>query len=378
MKKFLRWGLLVIFSMGLLWTITYFINSNRKSQPHFETYSPNFSSIEKRLFISGKVIPQNEIRIKPQISGIVEKLYLEKGMAVKKGDLIATIKVIPNEQALYQAKGRVKNSEITLKYAEIDFNRKSKLFDKSVIADVEFQTVKLAYEQARLELENAKSNYQIILKGFRGRGLRGNTEVLSTLNGILMEIPVKEGDQVVQSNIFNEGTTIATIADLTKMNFEGNVNESKVGKLRVGMPLAITLGSNQDKKVEAILSFIAPRSIEESSYVQFKIKGDIKTEDNFLVRSGHSANASLTLDKKDSTLVIAEALLQFDNKTNEPFVEVAIGDQKFERRNVQIGISNGIIAEVVSGLTINDKVKQWNKTEPIKSGTIRKQKPSLD
>lgn len=364
--------------MGLLWTITYFINSNRKSQPHFETYSPNFSSIEKRLFISGKVIPQNEIRIKPQISGIVEKLYLEKGMAVKKGDLIATIKVIPNEQALYQAKGRVKNSEITLKYAEIDFNRKSKLFDKSVIADVEFQTVKLAYEQARLELENAKSNYQIILKGFRGRGLRGNTEVLSTLNGILMEIPVKEGDQVVQSNIFNEGTTIATIADLTKMNFEGNVNESKVGKLRVGMPLAITLGSNQDKKVEAILSFIAPRSIEESSYVQFKIKGDIKTEDNFLVRSGHSANASLTLDKKDSTLVIAEALLQFDNKTNEPFVEVAIGDQKFERRNVQIGISNGIIAEVVSGLTINDKVKQWNKTEPIKSGTIRKQKPSLD
>jgi len=376
MKKYLRLALLVLFGLSLLWAVTFLISSNSKSASQYETYSPYFSSIEKKIFIAGKFVPQNEIKIKSQISGIIEKVSLVEGVALKKGDLIATIKVIPNEQTLNQAKGRVKNAEIALNYAEVDFNRNKNLFDKAVIADGEFQKIRLAYDQAKLESENAINDYQIISKGYIEE-VGGNTQIRSTIDGTLMEIHVKRGDQVIQSNNFFNGTTIATIADLTKMNFEGKVNESKVAKLKVGMPLEITLGANQDKKIEAVLKFIAPKSVEESSYVQFKIEGDIKIEDDFLVRSGFSANASLTLDKKDSVLVISEALLQFDNKTNDPYVGVAIGDQKFERRDIEIGISNGIIAEIVSGLTINDKVKQWNKTEPIKSGTKRRQKPSL-
>ncbi len=378
MKKLVRWSLLVLFGLSLVWTISFLISTADKSLTQYKAFNPYYSSIEKKLFIAGKVVSQNEIMIKPQISGIIEKVYLTEGAAVKKGDLIATIKVVPNEQALYQARGRVKNAKIAYEFAEIDFNRNEKLYSKGVIAEVEFLNNKLAFDTAKLELENAKNDYQIILNGYRHGVSRSNTRILSPQSGTLMEIFVKKGEQVIQSNNFNDGTTIATISDLTKMSFEGKVNEGKVGKLKLGMPLEITLAENQEKKMEAVLKFIALKSVEESSYVQFEIVGDIQMEDGFFMRSGYSANASLTLGRKDSVLVIPEALLQFDKTTNYPFVEVAVGEREFERRDIEIGISNGIITEVVSGLTINDKVKQWHKTEPIKTGVKRKQKPTLD
>ena len=184
----------------------------------------------------------------------------------------------------------------------------------------------------------------------------------------MLEIPVREGDQVIQSNNFNDGTTIATIADLGKMIFEGKVDEGEVGKLEIGMPLEISLGAIEDEKFEAKLKFIAPKGIEESGAVQFKIEGDVVVEGDFMLRAGYSANASLVLEKKDSVMVIPEALLQFDKETDEPYVEVAVGDQKFERKEVEIGISDGVNVEIISGITEEDEVKVWNKTEPIKKG----------
>jgi HlyD family secretion protein len=318
---------------------------------------------------TGKVIPEEEIEIKPQISGIIDKIFKEEGDAVKNGDLLATIRVVPNEQALFQARGRVRNAELALNNLKIEYDRNKTLYDRGVISNQDFNNLKLQYDQAGQELENAKNDYLIIQKGSAGGSASANTNIRATVDGTILEIPVEMGDQVIQSNNFNDGTTIATIADLGQMIFEGKVDEGEVGKLQVGMPLEISLGAIEDQKFGATLKFIAPKGVEESGAVQFTIKGDLEEDESFTIRAGYSANASLTLEKKDSILVIPEALLQFDRQTDKPYVEVETGDQKFERRDVEIGISDGINVEILSGLTEADKVKVWKKTEPIKKGT---------
>lgn len=357
--------------IGALWAAVFFIKSNSKSAITYDTSQPFISSIEKKTVATGKVIPEEEIEIKPQISGIIEKIYLEEGAKVKAGDLIALIKVVPNEQSLFQARGRVNNAKVALSNAELDFNRNKTLFDKGVVSAQDFQNIQLAYNQAKLELENAQNDYQIILRGSAGGSSTANTNIRATVDGTILEIPVEEGDQVIQSNNFNDGTTIASIADLGKMIFEGKVDEGEVGKLKVGTPLKISLGAVEDVELDAKLKFIAPKGIEETGAVQFKIEGDVEEKDDVFIRAGYSANASIVLEKKDSILVIPEAVLQFDKETDKPYVEIAIGsaeEQKFERRDIETGISDGVNVEVVSGLTKDDKVKHWNKTEPIKKG----------
>ena len=220
-------------------------------------------------------------------------------------------------------------------------------------------------------MSNAQSDYQIIRRGSAGGSSTANTNIRATVEGTILEIPVEEGDQVIQSNNFNDGTTIATIADLSKMIFEGKVDEGEVAKLQIGTPLKISLGAVEGKELDAKLRFIAPKGVEETGAVQFKIEGDVEIKDDIFIRAGYSANASMVLEKKDSVMVIPEALLQFDKKTDKPYVEVAIGnveDQKFERKDIEIGISDGVNVEIVSGITEEDEVKQWNKTEPIKKG----------
>lgn len=368
MKKILKWVGLSVLGLGVLYAAVFFIKSNSKSAITYETHKPFISNIEKKTVATGKVIPEDEVEIKPQISGIIDRIYLEEGVEVKAGDLIAVIKVVPNEQSLYQAKGRVNNAKVALSNSELDYNRNKALFDKGVVSAQDFQNIELAYNQAKLELENAKNDYQIILRGSAGGSSSANTNIRATVNGTILEIPVEEGDQVIQSNNFNDGTTIAAIADLGRMIFEGKVDEGEVGKLELGMPLKISLGAIEDKEFDAELKFIAPKGVEESGAVQFKIEGDVAVEDDFLIRAGYSANASLVLEKKDSILVIPEALLQFDKETDKPYVEVATGEQEFERRDIEIGISDGVNVEIVSGLSEADEVKQWNKTEPIKKG----------
>lgn len=346
----------------------FFIKSNSKSAITYETHKPFISSIEKKSVATGKVIPQDEVEIKPQISGIIDRIYKEEGDQVKAGDLIAVIKVVPNEQSLNQSAGRVRNAELSLNNSKIEFERNKALYERGVISNQDYNNLKLTYERAEQELKNARADYQIIRRGSAGGSVSANTNIRATVSGTLLEIPVEEGDQVIQSNNFNDGTTIATIADLGKMIFEGQVDEGEVGKLEIGMPLEISLGAIEDKKFDAVLRFVAPKGVELAGAVQFKIEGDVTVDEGTVIRAGYSANASLILEKRDSILVIPEALLQFDNQTDKPYVEVSIGEQQFERRDVEIGISDGIIVEIISGLTEEDSVKQWNKTEPIKLG----------
>lgn len=367
-NKILKYTGIVILVLGALWAAAFFVKSNSQSAVTYETKNPFISNIEKKTVATGKVVPEDEVEIKPQISGIIEKIYMKEGDKVQAGDLIAVIKVVPNEQSLNQASGRVRSAEIALNNVRIEYDRNKKLFDRGVIASQAFNELQLQLDQAEQELENARADYQIIRRGSAGGSSSANTNIRATVNGTILEIPVEEGHQVIQSNNFNDGTTIATIADLGNMIFEGQVDEGEVGKLELGMPLEISLGAIEDQTFDAKLRFIAPKGVEESGAVQFKIEGEVKVDGDFMIRAGYSANASLVLEKRDSVLVIPEALLQFDNETDAPFVEVATGDQKFERRNVEIGISDGVNVEIVSGLSESDAVKIWNKTEPIKKG----------
>lgn len=374
MKKVLKYVVIVVLVIAAVWAAMFFIRTNSKSAITYESVQPFISNIEKKTVATGKVVPEDEILIKPQITGIIEEVYLEEGVKVKAGDLIAKIKVIPNEQSLNQASGRVRNAQFAVNNIKIEYDRNKAIFDKGVISSQDFNTIQLQFNQAQQELKNAQIDYQIINKGTAAGASVANTIIRATVSGTILEIPVKEGDQVIQSNNFNDGTTIATIADLTKMIFEGKVDEGEVGKLKVGAPLQITLGAIENKKFDAKLRFIAPKGVEESGAVQFKIEGEVNVSDEILIRAGYSANASLVLETKENVLVIPEAVLQFDKVTDKPYVEIVIGDQKFERREIEIGISDGINVEVLSGLTEADKVKVWNKTEPIKINTEEESK----
>ena len=366
--KILKYIGIALLVFGALFAAAFFIKTNNKSAIVYDTQTVITTSIERKTVVTGKVIPEDEVEIKPQIQGIIEALFVEEGDLVNTGDLLAKIKVVPNEQNLNSAEGRLANSRIVLKNAEVELNRNKDLYEKGIISKQNFDNVQLRFNQSKQDVSNAVSDLQIIRSGSKGGAASANTNIRATVPGTVLEIPVEEGFQVIASNSFNAGTTIATIADLNKMIFEGKVDEAEVGKLRVGMPLEVNLGAIEDQALEAQLKFIAPKGNEEQGAVQFIIEADLFLNDSIFVRAGYSANASLVLERKDSIMAIPEALLQFDRETEEPYVEVQTEDQKFERRDVEIGISDGVNVEIISGLTKEDQIKVWNKTEPIKKG----------
>ena len=368
MNKIVRYSLIAFILFGVLFSSAYFIKSNSTASITYETQTALITSIEKKTVATGKVIPEDEVEVKPQVQGILESLFVEEGDFVQEGQLLAKIKVVADEGQLNSAKGRLANTKIVLKNATIEYKRNKTLFEKEIISQQEFQTAELNYNRAKQDVNNAQSDYEIIKLGSAGGSASANTNVRATVSGTVLELPVKEGGQVIASNAFNAGTTIAIIADLKKMIFEGKVDEAEVGKMQIGMPLDVSLAAIQDKTFDAKLKFIAPKGNEEQGAVQFKIEGDVILDDDFFVRAGYSANASLILERKDSILALPEALLQFDKTTEQAYVEIQVGEQKFERKDIEIGISDGINVEVLSGITLDDKIKVWNKTEEKKIG----------
>jgi HlyD family secretion protein len=364
--KILKNTAIAFLFFGAAFAMGYFIKTNAKSLVDYDTKTPKILSIENKTVVTGKVIPEDEVEIKPQISGIIEKLFVEEGDLVANGDLLAKVKVVPNEQSLNTAKGRLSNAKLVLRNAEVEYSRNKQLFDKEIISRQSFDNVELSYNQAKQNVENAKSDLEIIQLGSTGGSKIANTNIRAIVPGTILEIPVKEGDQVIESNTFNAGTTIATVADLNKMIFEGKVDEAEVAKLEIDMPLKVTLAAIEDKEFNAQLKFIAPKGNEEQGTVQFKVEGEVFLDDSVFVRAGYSANASLLLEKKDSVMSIPEALLQFDRKTNRPYVEIKNEKGKFIRKKIETGISDGINVEILSGLKMNDEIKVWNKTEPFK------------
>lgn len=364
MNKTVKIILLSTFGILFLAVMVWFAKKNAKNPMEYETEKPFKATIINKAVATGKVIPEEEILVKPQIAGIIDKIYVEEGAKVKKNDLIAIVRVVPNVQSLNSAKGRVETINIQLKNSEVNYLRNKALFQKGVISKSDFEKFELPFFQAQQDLKNAQSDLEIIKKGTTaGLGALANTNILATMTGTILEIPVKEGDQVIQSNSFNAGTTIASIADLSIMIFEGKVDEAEVGKLKRGSNLNVSIGAIDKKQFNAKLNFIAPKGTEENGAVQFKIKADVKLDKDYFIRAGYSANASIILEQRDSVLSIKESFLKFDSKTEKPYVEVKVGNQKFERRDVELGLSDGINVEIISGVTKDDEIKIWNKAE---------------
>ena len=347
--------------LALLYVLKYFKDSNAKEVIDYKTESPFYSTLDTKIVATGKLNPEEEIELKPQISGIIDEIFVEEGDLVRKGDLIAKIRVVPNEQALVSAKSRINSAGLSFENAQTLFNRNKTLFEKGVISKQDFENSELSLNQSKESYDQSKDDYQIIKQGSLSGGSSANTTIVAQIPGTVLEIPVREGDQVIQSNNFNAGTTIATVADMSQMIFEGKVDESEVGKLEEGTDIIVVLGAINEKEFPAVLTFVAPKGIEQNGAVQFTIKADVDIDSSTRIRAGYSANAEIELESKDSVLVIKEALLQFNRITEKPYVELLKENGRFQTKNVEIGISDGINVEIIDGIEEGDKIKVWNK-----------------
>ncbi len=363
--KFKNIGIILL-SIGLLFAIAYFVRTNSKSAIEYETTNPFISSIELTSVVTGKVIPEDEVEIKPQLNGIIEKILVEEGDTVQNGQLIAVIKVVPDERSVYGAQAQVTSSKLNLENGEKQLNRAKELFAKQIISQQEFEDAELRYNSAKENLKAAENDLEIIRNGSVAGSSTANTNIRATLSGTILEIPVEVGDQVIAANNFNAGTSVAIIADLSQMIFEGKVDEAEVGNLTNGMKIIVSMAAIPNKEFDAKLKFVAPKGTEEGGAVQFKIEAELALDDDTFVRAGYSANGALVVNSKTDIMVIPEAVLQFDRKTQQPYVEIEISDQNFERRELETGLSDGIKVEVLSGVEMTDNIKIWNKTEPLK------------
>ncbi|SHI81614.1 efflux RND transporter periplasmic adaptor subunit [Aquimarina spongiae] len=361
MKRTVTIIILIIIALVFGGSLYYLYQKNQEDPVTYETEQASVETIIKKAVATGSIVPKEEVLIKPNISGIIEEIYIEAGEQIKSGDLIAKIRVVPNISSLQSAKNSVQSARIDLENQQKVYDRQKELFDKGVISANEFDGVDVAYKQAKQSYEAAQQNYQIVKTGTaRGLGSVANTLIRSTVTGMVLEVPVKEGNQVIEANNFNDGTTIAAIADVGKMIFEGKVDESEVGKIKENLPLEITVGAIENKKFDAVLDYIAPKGKEENGAIQFEIKGSLDKNDSTFIRAGLSANASIILAKADSVMAVKEALIQYDSETQKPYVEIETGEQQFENRDVVLGVSDGINVEIKSGITKEDKIKVWN------------------
>lgn len=360
--------------------LIYLWQKNQEDPITYTTEQASTQTIVLKTMATGSIVPKEEILIKPNISGVIEEVFIEAGEYVQSGDLIAKIRVIPNVSSLTSAKNNIASNRNALETSEINFktqksiyDRQKDLFDKGVIAANEFDQVnntflqaKQRVEQTRIDVVQSRQNYDIIKTGTTsGLGNIAQTQVRATVSGMVLDVPIKEGNQVIEANNFNEGTSIASLADIKKMIFEGKIDESEVGKIKEGLPLEITVGAIENIKFDAVLDYIAPKGVAENGAIQFAIKGSLKNIDSTFIRAGLSANASIILDRVENVLAIKEALVQYDSQTKKPFVEVAIGVQKFERRDVELGLSNGIFVEVKKGVSKTDEIKVWNQLQGV-------------
>ena len=380
MKRTTTVIILIVIIVAFSTALIYLWQKNQEDPITYSSESPSHQTIVVKTMATGSIVPKEEVLIKPNISGVIEKVFIEAGDYVNRGDLIAQIKVIPNASTLTSAKNNIasnrnalQTSQINLETQKAIYDRQKELFDKGVIAVNEFDQVNNSYlqakqsvEQARINVQQARQNYDIIKTGTTsGLGNIAQTQVRATVSGMVLDVPVKAGNQVIEANNFNEGTSIASLADVKKMIFEGKVDESEVGKIKEGLPLEITVGAIENETFDAVLDYIAPKGVAENGAIQFAIKGTLTQIDSTFIRAGLSANASIILDKADNVLAIKEALVQYDKETKNPYVEIEVGDQDFERKDVELGISDGIFVEVKSGITKKDKIKVWNQIQGI-------------
>jgi len=356
MKKVLRIVLIAVF-IGSLGYLGFFVYEKSEKPPViFETDSTYVMDIERKTVATGAINPRREIEIKSQVSGVVDKLFVQPGDDVKAGQLIAKIKIIPNVVALNNAEARLKESVINYKNSEIELDRQKKLFGEKVISEVEYNQNLLAYNLNRQQVEAAENNLELIKEGASKKTGAVSNLVRSTVAGMVLDVPVKEGNFVIETNTFNDGTTIASVADMTELIFEGKVDEAEVGKLVEGMQLKLTVGALDTVQFTADLEYISPKGVEEEGAIQFEVRAAVQISTEYFLRAGYSANADIVLDRKEQVLAIRESNLLFEE--DKIFVELQTEEQEFEKKEIETGISDGINIEVISGLDKESWVKK--------------------
>lgn len=364
----------IVILVGIFGGTLYFLYTKSKKAPEiYETKNPFVTNVTRKTVATGSVVPRKEIDIVPQVSGIIDELYIQAGDDVKKDQVIARIKIIPDMVNLNNAENRLNRAKLSFEDAKNDFDRQQKLYDQKVISYEEYKNAKVAYDSSKEELAAAENNLELIKNGVTKKAQTAtNTLVRSTVTGMVLDVPVKEGNSVIQSNTFNNGTTIATVADMNDMIFEGKVDETEVGKIKEGMNIELEIGAIEKEKFAAVLTYISPKGKEENGAIQFEIKANVVQKDNKFIRAGYSANANIVLEKKDSVLVIPEGMLKFEKDSSYVEIETAT-PQVFEKRMVKTGISDGINIEITQGLTKTDKVK-GDKIDPAKLKEEEKKK----
>ena len=357
-----RYSKLIIAAIVALIFIGTFVFLWQKSQPKevvYNEFTPKLEDIQKTTIITGKIEPRNEVNIKPQISGIITELYKEPGDYVNAGDVIAKVKVIPDMGQLSSAEARVRLAEINLKQAQIDYDREENLYNMKLVSADEYDKVKQSLHQAKEEKVAAIDALQVVRDGVsKSNASASSTLIRSTISGRILDIPVKVGNMVILSNNFNDGTTIASVANMNDLIFRGNIDETEVGQLVNDMPMKITIGALQDLKFDANLEYISPKAVENNGANQFEIKAAVKLADGGKIRSGYSANAEIVLAKADKVLSVPESAIEFSGDST--FVYVIKGDGKnktYERTQVTTGLSDGVNIEIKKGITEKDVVR---------------------
>ncbi|HEX3773581.1 MAG TPA: efflux RND transporter periplasmic adaptor subunit [Polyangiaceae bacterium] len=331
----------------------------RKSEARpivYQTVKPVMMDIVKKTVAPGALVPRREVAVKPHVSGVIEKLLIQPGQAIKQGQLVAKIRIMPNMVQVDQAETKITQAKISLQNAESEAARFKSLYDQSLVSETDYNQYMLAAQLRKAELDAAESNRDLIVQGSSKKSTRVANVVTSTVEGTVLEVPVREGASVIESNTFNEGTTIASVADMNDMIFDGRVDESEVGKIRAGMPVSIAVGALGSERFDGVLEYIAPKGVEKDGTIEFEVKAALVLKEGVMIRANYSANADIILERRDHVLAIDEGLVKYEK--GETYVEVETTPQHFERKDVKLGLSDGINVEIVSGLDENSRVKK--------------------
>ncbi|MBR1539100.1 MAG: efflux RND transporter periplasmic adaptor subunit [Bacteroidales bacterium] len=356
MKKALKYILIALIAIVFLGTFVFLFLKSKPKEVRYHELTVSVGDIRRSAVVTGKITPRNEVNVKPQINGIIAELYKQAGEQVQQNEVIAKLKVIPDMTSLSSAQSRVRLAEINLKQAQTNLEREKALYEKNMVSAEEYEKVQQAYNQAVEERSAAQDALEVIRDGVSSSNAKSSsTLVRSTITGLILDIPVKVGNSVIQANTMNDGTTVATVADMNDLIFDGQIDETEVGALREGMPVVITIGALQDYSFDAVLEYIAPKAVESNGTNQFEIKAAVRTEPGRTIRSGYSANAEIVLKQADRVLCLSESALEFSGDST--FVYLKNTDGSFVRTGVETGISDGVNIEIRSGLKEGDIVR---------------------
>ena len=356
MKRVVKYIIFALIAALFIGTFVFLFRNSRPEKIEYQEFIADYGDVSRSTVVTGKIEPRNEVNIKPQINGIISELLKEAGQQVKEGEVIAKLRVIPDMNSLSSAQSRVRLAEINLKQAKTNYDREKALYDKKLVSDEEYDQVLQAYEQAKEEKNAAQESLEVIRDGVSKSNATGSsTLVRSTITGLILDIPVKVGNSVIQANTMNDGTTVATVANMSDLIFDGNIDETEVGSLVEGMPMVINIGALADYTTQAALEYISPKAVENNGANQFEIKAAVRADADHMIRSGYSANAEIVLEHADSVLVIPESALEFEG--TDTFVYLKDAEGKYNKTPVETGLSDGISIEIRSGLTKGDVVR---------------------